>query len=476
MFQKRSIRRFSFILAMIFFALNLSACGVIIWHGPAESEPAETAGKPAAPTPGYTDYKKLAEENFKNLPAYSSGSMRTLIYAHDDDAFIGTGTESALNAARLERIEMLEGKYNTSIIFDTGSPDEIYATAVAARKNGDYLADMLLLPMESIGKFAAADLLYNLYALPYFDTGSSIFNQNSVAGASAGHRLLGISSDAIFEPEKIYCMYVNLDLLAKITSDDIYATVRGGKWTLDTFNSLSASAEALGFEKIHEAGTDVNFAELCLYTSGYTLVETGKDTVPTLHAYDESMRSFYSAASVSYRYFKSTDAAGADFRAGELLFVTDTVANADKYASAGFRWGVIPHPKGAEENGYATYTDGSLSMICLYAGTTNEVFMSHFITAISTMSDKFFPQDFIYNAIYTTLQDNNAAVCMDSIVKNVHYDLFRMIAKTNNETKAGTVDALESIICRGGDFDTAKKNYEEGIRDFLGKTFPVIYQ
>lgn len=145
----------------------------------------------------------------------------------------------ACNDAVYERNKTIEDRFKIVIeCDDTGSPHDQIGTYVTSGLN-DY--QLYAFQNWYVNVPITNGYLYNWCEMPYVDLDKPWHNSLANDGATINNTLYGICSDvSLSSMTYTHAIFVNTKLLADFgyNLEDIYTTVKEGKWTFDTFSNM----------------------------------------------------------------------------------------------------------------------------------------------------------------------------------------------------------------------------------------------
>lgn len=157
-------------------------------------------------------------------------------------AFSETGWSRERTARLLNTME----ERGVSVGESEMSAAEIYRRLSDAALAETDFADLLLLPASQVGRFAAAGLLQDLSALPFFSVESEGIDPAGTEAFTLFQKTWALSGGALYDPASLGCVGFDLHA-AEEAGLDLFALsgVSGGEgvWTADTF---AAAAKVLG--------------------------------------------------------------------------------------------------------------------------------------------------------------------------------------------------------------------------------------
>ncbi len=192
-----------------------------------------------------------------------------------------------------------------------------------------------------------------------------------------GKQYAAVGDFNLSEYSKSYLVYFNKDLYGTLNSvSELYETALDGKWTYDTFRTLSeqytidlngdgAYTDAdqygiSGFARVMYqqllTGAGVKYVDIDAEGNPYFAVAGNDNTISIMQKISEDFGK-------TNTYFQTADSAVymAMFDAGQIVFVTDTMYDTEYYRSYDINIGMLPSPKWSEtQEKYCSITVGGV--------------------------------------------------------------------------------------------------------------------
>ena len=419
------------IVCLLLCAGVLSSCGLIVINYPGESTDTDTAAtsETAADT---------AEPGPKRVERDVSSRANEYLATIEDENWDGTVIKIASTYPALsdsdeapqivsyaveERNRLVGEKLGVTITTEAADEGTLFEELSASARSGMYYSNLIMLPQDSVMSFAAAGLLFNLRSLPGFDLDEPYFNASSVEAASAGYECYAVAGEMTYEPYDLYAMFFASDRLAELGLDSPYTLVSEGRWTLDEFFKLSADAG--GYAPIVTGRSGDEAADAFYIASGGALMTSGVRKYPTValradtvDGVAESLARIFGAKGALVR---ESGGIGAFTERG--LFMADRLSAAYTLSTSDVKWGLLPMPKASEEQeSYITPASGDALMVAVPAGLYADVQSAKVLRAIAAASVDRIPYSFVEHTQYSLLQNNESALMLDVILRNVRYD------------------------------------------------------
>ncbi|MCQ2432829.1 MAG: hypothetical protein MJ175_09540 [Clostridia bacterium] len=354
-------------------AMLLVGCG----EAAQNPTPAETKAQNTPATEAVTD--EGADNSFAyprpDLPEMNLGGGDFVILNANTAEWMMTNVVTAaeengdaLNDAIYRRNRAVEEQFNVHIkeIVDSGAKG-IAKKAVSA---GDNAYDDLQIMKGDALELVLQNCLVDFADIPYIQTNMPWWVQNSMRDMSiANHVYYGVSKFDTSHYDSVRTLFFNKEMLTRYDLPDLYALVNDGKWTIDRMREMALTvAQDLDGDG---AWTDADQYGYCSWSSvGCQALMTGCDASLSLHKdaddmpYFDMNTTFYIerlealTAMLNEQGFKnpgckSENHGGLDyFMAGNSLFYSECMGNAQSLRQMELDFGILPSPKynEAQEN------------------------------------------------------------------------------------------------------------------------------
>jgi hypothetical protein len=278
----------------------------------------------------------------------------------------------------------VEEKFNTTIIANSTDTAAILADVKTAINSGMYYADLMAIPLSSVGSFWASGALGNLYTLPYASYDADYYHADIIEAAHAGEALYAASGAANFNPDHISCVYFNRTLASEAGIGDLYQLVRDGNWTWDKLReySMSAQRNINGITGLGSYAENAAFIHLAAATHDIEYTSSSNGAVPEVNYLDRAGMSERVKAAVDTMYrilyqdgaiLKNTGSAvRSAFSGGTLLFSVDRLAFIPDISDGKTEWGILPLPKyDASQSSYLSPMPTDSPVFCIPANVTS---------------------------------------------------------------------------------------------------------
>lgn len=458
-----------FSLIALLLALSLSSCGIIKINPRPEATTAatttETGALPATTAAAGDDTTTGGSQSPSSpdrddylaaLPDADLSRVSMLITGTRDSVLFPEQSATFIDVARYERINELEKMYKASIVTSYADMDSINAGLRADELSGNYFADIICIPASEIGQLYADGILKNIRSLPYVNPEAPYYYSSSVSAFSTAGGLWAIASEAVIDPDCMYGVYVNTDMLASLGAGSLYATVKRGEWTYDLMLSLAKEAYGSSAEGKTVYGLSAAAArattERTVFTScGLEYVTAGKGVIPVLaepgERADKAVHIAKSILDSETLYNpEGTESALSLFYGGGSLFYTGTLDATVALCDSAYNWGILPCPVQEAGDGYTTPLSPETAVLAVPASCTKIEETGIVIEALSVISMGTLKDAYIETSMNWYVRDDGTLSMLDIIADNVRYSFTDAFCGVYVSIAAATTEAFSSAI------------------------------
>lgn len=358
MYKKRKL------ISAILVCLLLASCGSGAIDGNVTTD-----GSTDGTTEGTAETTVSEEELFSSLPTGDFGgeTVKLLGENRTDWAIIQLSSDEItgelINDKMYEADRLIEQKLNVNIeskyIQNTWDLPTMIQNAVAA---GEDEYDVYDIPSHIAGT-----IIQNGYFRDISDlTGISDkvwWDKNTRDSLTFGGKCYSLLGDvSLMLAESHYVLFQNKDIAADIGLDNIYDTVKSGKWTLDKFGEhLKKAAQdtngngEMDFEDRWGLGIYSVAMTYFMLAGENPIVQTGDDGIPYFNGVNERTADMYDKIRTILFDTEHTTLAGANvpegedwknpFMQGRSLYLFEPLGHSKKMRDSKFDFAIIPMPK-----------------------------------------------------------------------------------------------------------------------------------
>jgi hypothetical protein len=449
--------RCSFVLAVFLALLCLVGCSAT----PAVSETGEAdavehSDSVTLPEPIVSDDYEIL---LSSLPdADFSGESFIVAYCGDSSLF----AQGEWGAYRRDVLGDIANKYGINIIGAQTSHDEMFGALMSAVLSESYYADMIMIPAEQVGRYAASGLLYDVSALPFFDVSAECFDRTAVDAFSYGDYTFAVWGDAVFEPSDFSAVYFDEDA-AVGAGYLLYSDVENGKWSFDRFCEVAAALGGVCTEYDKK-----ELAETFFFSNGGRLAVLSEGELTLLSPDDKEAMLISQIHATLYSenaaIFDSADGEQCSLRVASLDFLPKMISTPNLH-------GVLPLPS-ADDGSYLTAaaSDSLVAAVpsnCVYPEKTSLV-----MSAMFKLCDGFVYDEYIDWCLNRCLYNYKSLDSLEIIASSpVCWDFAVCFADYFDNLNTVTLRSLESAVQNDRTRENAYNNFSSPAYDELEAVF-----
>lgn len=370
--MKNNIR----LLALILSLLALSSCGS------GSNTPTVTDAQ------GDTTQDETTEERISdNLPEKNYGGYEFTMFIRDDDVlasdmYVDEADGDIMNDAIYARNSRISERFgvNFTVFRRAGDVDGGFAKNTILAGEDAY--DIVVCHARTISSFAHNDYLLEWNTeLPYIDLDKPWWNQDARENLSVAGKLYTCAGDISYQNlGAADAMLFNKQLFEDMKINDIYDTVRSGKWTFDLFSKyvLDGSADLDGDQQINIAADRLGYVT-SQWVGPIQVLYSGGQRICTKDENDELVLSLNTERTVEIfdKFFALADSGSVNividgnnsvntkaFVENRALFLDQNIKYLNNLRDMQADFGIIPWPKFDETyDKYYSNVDAGCNMI-----------------------------------------------------------------------------------------------------------------
>ncbi|MBQ8509459.1 MAG: extracellular solute-binding protein [Clostridia bacterium] len=443
----KSKRIYSFALAALLCAANLTACG---GNAAGDDTTPAAGGTTAADTTEAAQwYASLGERNFEGATYRILARDETSNWSQ---SVLEMGLEvengDVLNDAIYKRNRMVEDQYNLTL--EITNDVKAHETSKNAILAGEDIADIVIVSLEACCSMNNQGMLYDLLQSPYLDFDQPYWDQNAKTDLAINGRLTFMTGDLTpMSGQGTWLMYFNKDLLEKYQLQSPYELVDNNQWTSDNmFNLAKKVASDLNgdtvIDDLDQYGLLVQNDDVQMFYQGFgeRYTENNAEGIPELvvgttnRSVDafEKLSSFFADTDTTlcsnrfaskYTEYHTVSVQTPCFQEGRALFYPSGVLRLFQMRDYEIEFGVLPMPKYDEdqENYSHTVKVNWGSAACIPKTVSNFDDVSFVLEAMAAAS-----LDTVTPAYYETtlgtklMRDERSYDMLDIVMKSRSYD------------------------------------------------------
>lgn len=449
------------LISILLLIFPLFGCGIIIindmsGNNVSKSEAdknfseTETTYIPIEYTPYQSDKDDyvMAEKYLRALPEEDFDGAVFFITTPDTDYIDPDNTESNVSKKILERNQLIEDKYNISIITSLTDAKTILTEVQNAVASDSYYTDLMMTPVYMTGQFRMAEVLLNLRSLPFLDLDAPYFNSESAAMTSCGYDTYGVAGYASLSPSAFSAMYFNRDIVKEAGMEMPYSLVTSGKWTWEKFFEYTSAVTDIngrGEKRLYTVGSQNNtsrMADLIFASCGNTYVSAAEKSVPKISFTAKSAQYAVNAANKILTdgdaVMDSTAGAISCFTNGEMLFLMEYLYVMPWMTNSDADWGVLPLPTENEGDAYRTLVSNNELIFTVPVNHTNGEMASVVLSALNAGAYGYLYDEYVESSMIHVLRDNDSVNMLELILETASFDFALAFGNAYPTIAAGT--------------------------------------
>ena len=422
-------------------------------------------------------------ERIKSLPDADFGGATFRIATDTNDLVVNTAGASFVGKEQYLRNLAVEEKYNVKLTLtdESGLPtvvDRIRTEALA----GAGFCDLVILHTSRFQDLVSADLLHNVRTVPYLNLSGEGIHSESLKATTFGPTTYGFAGDFIYEPDSLYGIFFNKDLLSKTALPDLYQLVRDNQWDFDNLVlyaeevlsvSLAGGKRISGFQSTASKEELIN---VFWAAGGQDFLSNDYGTRPYLDYNNETTESFI--GSVQKALFKtsafndSTASAVSTFSTGDSFMLIAPLSTAKDLVGKGINWGLVPLPKqDINQSNFYSYMSNNVNFAGFVFGTPDLNFSGMVTNALFESSVGIAKK--IANATYLNLYFNSITdvEMMERMIDTPYYDPIVFFSTFDDSITASTQTLLFRAISSEGRFSILYNQYNKMFEKYLNEKF-----
>ncbi len=401
----------------------------------------------AAPSETAADAETDRSETPDSLPAgldFEGASYRILVR---DDQFLPEfyaeeASGDVVEDAIYNRNASVEERLNVTVEIVRGAPSSDYMTELSnIRKtvtSGDDAYEMIAGYSVHVVKLMAEGLFVNLNEIEYLDFSQPWWPESIQNEMTFNGSLYFMTGDICMTTiSKALCMYFNKNIAESRNIGSLYDTVNTGKWTFDTYLSvtkdiyedLDGNSQADDNDLYGTVMTPYNSVDAFIPAFHQDITVMGDDGYPVLAFNTERMVSvveriyslLYETTGVHVPRNSLEDAATMFkmFKADQALFIMWEFTATDELRSMESDFGIIPYPKWDDaQESYGTYMQDGHTLLCVPITNTNLAMTGAVTEALAAESYRFVTPAYFEVALQVKYSRDDESVAMLQLVKD----------------------------------------------------------
>jgi hypothetical protein len=426
----------------------------------------------------YSNYYDQLAGELPNLNEDGTAPEERTFYIITDDGSVFTQDESSvgtINDAVRRRDEFLRQKYGANIKVRTEKTSKIVDELRAANASGTEFCDMLSISSKDTVNLYLSGLLCNMNSFPEFDPEGEYFNENNATSLALDSEFYILSDPTTRYFNEIYTMFFNRDLVLSSGCENPETLAAQGKWTWDEFSEIEKTVAAEVVNKVvADLATDIfgfsayyntnNYGQVMYVSCGRPMISnTYKNEIDFSLEVDEAVeigKYLFKINDSKARLPYEGDVASNAFKNGRLAFFTNKLGYINALRDGtkkGSEFGLLPMPKyNEQQENYCCLVDPAARVISVPKTVDSKdqdykKFVGAVISGMCAVSRKTVKEAFLSDTIIKTLNDNEEAVMLKTVVESATFDFCSVYGSRINSVHNATVNAINEYIDVGSD-------------------------
>ncbi len=411
-------------------------------------------------------------EKLNILPDSNFEGAKFRIATDSSSLFIPQNQTSVVGKEQYLRNKAVEEKYNIKITLtdESGLPtiaDRIRSEALAG---ADY-CDMVLLESAGFKTLVSSDALINVRSIPYLDLGESYYHENALTSTNFGNFTYGISGSFNYDPENVYVVFYNKDLLAKTALPSLHQLALDNQWDFENFLIYSEEVSTVcraeginvyGFSSTQDQQTLIN---AFWAASGQSFLSNPYGEKPQLiYNNNDTLQNFITQTqNILFRspsYLKDQSLALQSFQKQECFSMIAPLKFAEEITGYGINWGIVPLPKlDINQKEYYSYLDSSQTYVGFSKGTPDTALSGMVTEALFCASDGLSELLTLKAYLNLYLNSSDDALQIQSAISKPYYDAVEFFSFDSSPYAASTQILLYRVLSSEGNFDSLYNQY-----------------
>ena len=455
------MKRFVSTLLLISLLASMSACGDATPSGgdvTTTPENGETTTS-AETDPAYV-YPELdcGGDEFTILNLENVWDMYTYL---DQESMTGEIIDDAV----YERNRFLEDKFKFKMNIVEVKIDELAGKIQTSVSAGDDTYDVAYARGSNVAGLVSSGLCKNFYDVPGLQLDKPWWNQSVVEEASIGDDKLffALNDFSLCAFDLVWSIFFNENMMTELGKDMPYDTVRDGKWTIDSFNTMLKWGTNLNGDDSFAFSYDnksvygfTSFYRICeamIIGAGNRLVIKNDKGVPALSIENDR---FYTTAEKLAKIFgtegdyieANQDGIKYDkiFMAGRALFYGGEVKASGIFREMEDSFGILPLPKYDEnQENYVGWMNFDVPTMIIPATISEPERVGTILDALSYLSyTDVLPAYYKVRVSQKSLRNDDSIEMLGIIRDSLYYD-----ASITYGWTSGLMSSLRTAIIKG---------------------------
>ena len=482
------------VLTLLMMLLSCQSCGRITVTDVSSSygdipTPVETwEDESADGCISYAEYERYGGYSGKNqftkyldeIGAGDMGGMTVIIASPDTEYISPDDTGNELSRYAVERNAAVEDELNIRLVSTSVSIGTMVKQLKQSALAGKERYDILMLPLNEVGRLAYDGLLIDMSAESKIDPSAPYFNISSAAATSFGGAVYGIAGYGSIVPTSYSAVFMNTEILrdSGIDPTKLYSAAERGEWTWDDFITYTETVGAVEmFGTVTSQSMADSFADAVFVSSGNSylwfdsdgIASVGYDPDSAFHAVEYISTLMNDPAAVISDEISTVGnfAAGRTAFAVERLYVMSWLINSDA------QWGLLPLPKADEKGEYRSLVAEDTLVFVIPLSSHDKSASAVTVAAINAASEGYIYEQFVTYSMNNVLRDNESVGMLDIILDSAVFD-----RGITYDERFPSLAAITALIRESADSEDWAKTYEKMAKEankILADELPIYF-
>ena len=439
----------------------------------------------------------IFKQNMRNLDGFLTKDFdEALFYVLTTEPKYFTPSDfggGTLSDARLYRTHLVRTTYNISKVGAMSISGETLAADIEQRINaGEYIADIVCVPLDIQSRLIQKGLLINLKKIPFLNLNAEYYNRSAAEAYAINNNVYGVVSDITFEPANIYTMFYNRSLVQQYNLPNPVEFYNNNAWTYDNMFSMVKSLTAAVSDLNNSAGTEVygigfnkennDIINGLFMSSGNKFFAKRDYNYPYMNFNNEKSLKIITAltnlfapqseSGMANYLYEGDENQRTAFESGNILFSIATLDILPDITDINFEWGILPPPtlngeQLTNSNKQISFNSSDAMCISVLKGTQNTEISGVMTEAMAMMSHNYSKELYIQEQMLYNLRDVDSVNILNDILYNEtynHYSTFSTVDAIYN----ATIGTLKNAANRTGEFVDLYDRNRAALYEFFG--------
>ncbi len=430
----------------------------------------------------YTN-EKLASRYLSSIQRKTFDGTPFFITTTNLELLMPPAADSEMNIKRLQRNQTVEDKFDISFIMSKSDISTILTEAINAYNSDSYYTDLLAIPINSVGMFAAQGILMNLNSLPYLDLSKPYFNYESISAASGGYETYAVTGEALFNPNDLYGLYFNKTLLRNTGIELPYQLVYDKKWTWDKFFEICSTVSGIdGDSPVYSYAsslTDERLIDSAYASMGEKYFISGTDRIPKI-AFTENSSAKIIELIQNLIYDENRFVTDGEnnpvsiFNTGKSVFLFDRLYVMEWIANSATNWGILPVPMENEYQGaYKNISADETLAFAVLGNNTSVEMVSLVMQGMMAASYGHITDVYMTEHMNNTVRDNDSLNMLEIIMNSAAYDFGTIFSSAYNEINLAGRQTIYNAVYGKAGISYSLGRYAPAAENLLNQKFAM---